>query len=856
MAMFAGVFRTDQHRQAWAVSTELPANFFPAAPVPLVPRSDRDSAARLPTALNSLIGREQEVATVSALLCDPFVRLVTLTGPGGVGKTRLALQVATELADSPALDPGQAFTDGIVFIDLAAIRDAALVVPAIAQTLGLRADGRHPTTAIVTSYLRAQELLLVLDNFEQVVEASPRVTDLLQACSHLTVLVTSRARLHVSGERAVAVPPLSLPSQDLDGPQCVRSAAHLLDSSAAVRLFVDRACAVEPDFALTDANADAVAAIVQRLDGLPLAIELAAARTAIFAPAELLGRLERRLPLLTSGLQDQPARLQTMRTAIAWSYDLLAAEEQQVFRCLATFVGGCTLDAAEAVCGGQEEHAPPPSTPDARPLTLSSVIDVVESLTGQSLVQAIKPLDKRSGAGTTRLVMLETVREFAAEQLAAGGDQTPGRRHAAYYLALATRAERTFWGETPGDWRALILPESENLGAALVWAITHEETETALRLAGTMFEPHWLTGVNPRELGQWVHRALALPGGSAAARIKALISAVWVARAREDPVMEYSLAEEALALARLHEDAFGRASASALLGLIRLHSGDVAGARPHLLAALAGFRELNAGGRIGWTLCHLATLDSRDAVDEGGDTDALARALGCYEEALALFRAIGQTRGIARALHGIAYLTYKQRDLPRALASARDLLALEWRERWPVTDYLEDIADIAGRLGRPDVAVRLYGAADAQRERIGQEIGPLFQAEYDRDVAVSRQALGEAAFAAGWADGRALPLEQAVAQALAPFERARELDERPAELTQREYDVLRLLVAGHTDREIADALYIGRRTAEGHVARILEKLEVHTRAAAVTVAFASGLIDLPSSPVDGPHDSL
>jgi non-specific serine/threonine protein kinase len=446
--------------------------------------------------------------------------------------------------------------------------------------------------------------------------------------------------------------------------------------------------------------------------------------------------------------------------------------------------------------------------------------------------------------------MLETVREFAAEQLAAGGEDTGVRgRHAAYFEALVTGAEKMFWGDAPGDVRAVLALELGNIRAALAWATEHEETDTALHLASAMFDPVWLTGAEAREQVRRLRLALALPGGSPAARVKALNTAARATAQLLDHREATSLHQEALALARRHGDGYGAADALAGLGDIALHVKDIDGVRPLLGEALAGFRRLDAQGRVGWVLFQMASLDSRAAVDEGGDPADLARAAGHYEEALAIFRAIGEPRSVGQALHGLAYVAYKRRDLARALASTRELLALEWEGRWPVYAYLEDIADVAGRVGRAETAARLYGAADAQRERVGRPVEGLFRAEYERDVAIARESLGEAAFAAAWAAGRALPPEQAVAEALDPEWGV--AAEPGIPLSPREREILRLRAAGQSNRAISEALFISERTVESHVARILRRLEVATVAEAIAAARAAGLlVPLPATPAD------
>ncbi len=788
-------------------------------PIRLPAPSGRAVLGRVPVPITTLVGREQDVAAVSALLRDPAVRLVTMTGPGGVGKTRLALQVAVELAAD--------FADGIAFVDLASIRDPAIVAPTIAHDLGLRTRGDQPAQEMLESFLHTREALLVLDNFEQIVAAGPQITDLLRACPDLKVLVTSRTLLHVSGERAVPVSPLSLPRRSGGSGQLAaqaassQSPAQVLFGSEAVRLFVERTREVRPGFALTEANAAAVAEICRRLDGLPLAIELAAARGQLFTPQALLERLDPRLPQLTHGPRDLPARLQTMRDAIAWSYDLLTSPEQEVFRCLGVFQGGCTLEAAEAVCES-------PTVPD--------VIGAVESLVEQSLVRVIDT----NGTDAPRLVMLETVREFANELLIESGQQEVRRRHAAYYLDLATRAGQTFWGDEPGDLRRLIFPEAGNLRGALDWAFEHGEVEMALRLAATMFDPHSITGSNAREQRIWLQRALALPGGELASRVRALTHGAALAVVEGKLAEGLALTQEALSLARQHDDLFGIAEASRIRGSLLTHAGDLEGAHRALRDSLSGFRALNAQGRIGWTLFTLAASEGYEAVDEGGVESDLANVTAACEEALTIFREIDHGRGRSAVLICYAANAHKRRDLPKALAIAREGLLADWAERELVFHYLEVIADIAGRVGQAEAAARLYGASAEQRELSGRPLEPAYYEEYERDVAFARQALGAEAFAASFAAGRALTTDLSVAEALAFT--LTESAPSAINLPPRASEILPLLAAGMSNPEIAGALFLSVRTVERHVASLFQILGVHSRSAAIEAAVGAGLL--------------
>ena len=762
----------------------------------------------LPTPPTRLVGRADEVRRLRALLLDSEARLATLTGPGGVGKTRLALAAAAELE--------AAFAHGAAFVDLGPLPSPALVPAAVAAALGIHDLDDEVLAARLFDALRGRELLLVLDNFEHVAAAAPFVARLLGACPRLTVLATSREPLRLSIERVVAVPPLPLPDPD--------DAAGAIADNEAVRLFLARAQAARADFTLTPANAQQVAEIVRRLDGLPLTIELAAAWIAHLTPGALLSRLERRLPMLTGGPRDAPERQRTLANAIAWSYDLLAPDLQALFRRLAVFVGGFTLDAAAEVAGSVDDAS-------------LNVLDGIAALSAQSLVRPLNEVD-----GELRFGMLETIREFAADALARSGESAPAERHAAYFLRLAGRAERAFSGEEPGDWQATIEAERGNLRAALAWATTSGETETALRLAGLLFDALWLTGEPAREQQRQARAALALPGGSPEARAKAMTAVAWIAQIHGDPAEARRLAHAALAHAQAVGDARGSADALYVLGVAAFVDNEIAAAWAYLADAILAFRALNARGRLGWALCYLASVESRDSVDEGGDAAVLEQASGACEEALRLFQTIGQRRGVVRALHGLAYIAFKQRDLPRALAATQQILALDWAEHRPIYHYLEDIADIAGRIGHPALAARLYGAADEQRARYGIPLEGVFRAEYERDLAISRDALGAQAFAAGWSAGHGEPLEQAVQYALRlEPNRATPRAERPL-LTRREQEILPLLAAGLSDPEIARTLFLSVRTVEHHVARTATKFGVRGRSATIEAARAAGLI--------------
>ena len=590
-------------------------------PTPLRPRGsftgpERSTTHNLPAQLTPLIGRKQEVAAVCTLLGRPEVRLVTLTGTGGVGKTRLALQVLTEvLADFP---------DGVSFVSLAPLSDPALVLSTIAQILDVKESGARPLPDLLTAFLRDKHLLLCLDNLEHLLPAAPQLTDLLTTCPHLTILVTSRAVLHLQGEHIFPVPPLAVPELTRLPPT-----AETLPRYAAVALFLQRAQAIQPTFQITSTNARPLAEVCIRLEGLPLAIELAAARITLFPPQALLARLNQRLQLLTSGTHDVPARQQTLRNTIAWSYHLLDEEEQRLFRRLAIFVGGCTLQAVEAVCEAPGGGA-------------GKGFDGVASLIEKSLLQQTEQEGEEP-----RLRMLETIREYALETLSASGElETTQQAHAAYYLSLAEQAEAELEGPRQVRWFERLEREYDNLRSVLRWALesgSGEEgghrRELALRLGGALGQ-FWIWHSHLSEGRTFLERAVAArPRAASAPRAKALSVAAELVVVQFDKRAEV-LAEEGLALYQQLGDQTGIAYCLHVLGICAMWRGEYGQARARLQESAALFRARGNKYRLGLSLVLQGVTDQV----QGDHAGARAH----YEEALALFRDLGSVEGIAQ----------------------------------------------------------------------------------------------------------------------------------------------------------------------------------------------------------------
>ncbi|HWQ15784.1 MAG TPA: tetratricopeptide repeat protein [Roseiflexaceae bacterium] len=645
----------------------------PGLPEAFPPPRTLDTARHnLPSQATPLIGREREVAAVCDLLRRPEVRLLTLTGPGGIGKTRVAIQAAAEL-------PG-VFDDGVFFVALAAVSDPALVLPEIAYTLGVKEGGGRPLEVTLGAALQARRVLLVLDNLEQVLGAAPQIAALLAAAPRLKVLATSREPLRVSAEREFPVGPLEVPrdegrrmkdeiSTDRAVPAILHPSSFILYPSVA--LFVERAQAVRPDFALTPANAAAVAELCQRLDGLPLAIELAAARTRLFAPEALLERLRAHagasLQLLTGGARDLPARQRTMRATIDWSYHLLTPEEQVLFRRLAVFSGGFTLEAAEALAGAEvrELRAEPGSErdQDAALSTQHATLDLLASLLDKSLVRRME-----QGGDEPRFTMLETIRAYALERLEESGEAAAvRRRHAAHYLALAEEAALQLRGSEQDAWLARLAAEHDNLRAALGRAL-ESDVEIAVRLASAMGGFWWRHGYQ-KEGRVWIERALQRRAESAPeVRATLLHEAAGFVFVQGDYARARELQEEARELHRALGDDSGVAHSLEGLGDIAWDLGDYPQATALLLESLALYRRVLDRGGEAYVLHRLG-----DVARDQGDAEQATRLL---EASVALWRELGDRHGTADALNGLGDVMFDQGEHARAAALYQEALAL------------------------------------------------------------------------------------------------------------------------------------------------------------------------------------
>jgi predicted ATPase/class 3 adenylate cyclase len=748
------------------VSPDLPSEFPPL-------RTLEAYRNNLPLQPTPLVGREKEVSEVCDFLRGEETRLLTLTGPGGIGKTRLALQAAADLLDD--------FPDGTIFAQLATLTKAELFFSAVAETLGVRETGEQPLFESLKDYLRERRMLLLLDNFEQVLGAAPAVTELLAGAPELKVLATSRAPLGLYGEHEFPVPPLSMP--DLKRPPSLER----LTQYEAVELFVERAQAVKPDFEVTNESAPAVAEICVRLDGLPLAIELAAARIKMLPPKAMLHRLTSRLKLLTGGARDLPERQRTLRATIEWSHTLVDEGERMLFARLAVFSGGRTLEAIEAIC-------------DAEGDLPVDAFDGISSLLDKSLLRQ----EEGPPNGEPRFVMLETIHEFAREKLGQSAEAEQIKRfHAQYFLTLAEEAYPEFKGANQLQWLDRLEAEHDNMRAALSWALERKEAEVALRLGGALWW-FWLKRGYHSEGRRWLEDALAIDGrGSPASRAMALAGVGYLASDQGDLDRAKEACEEGLELLAHEETREAREAKLWLLGFlggVALEREDYRQATELSEESLTLSREMSDTWWLAMSLSSLAIVS-----DYLGDYE---RATQLYEESMGLYREQGGKLGLAECLNNLAMMVYSQGDLGRAaqrteegvalqrelgargdvafglcnlgwiallqddLSGAADLygesLSLSWEIGLNpiVQGALEGVACVAGAKGDAQRAAQLWGAAQTLHETKGITRDPDFLDEADARISAVRSGMGEEAWEEAWRKGRAMTLDQAVSYAL------------------------------------------------------------------------------------------
>ena len=731
LASELGIPPTQQETFVRVARGELPVSRLEPAQSPNVGPNN------LPSPTTALIGRGREIAEVQSILSRPEVRLLTLTGAPGVGKSRLALEAASLLRG--------AFADGVFFIPLAPLSDPSHVLITIAHALNVGISGPHPLAERLGRYLRTRQVLLVVDNFEHLLAAAPRLTQLLTGAPHLKLLVTSRSALELSGEHRLIVLPLSVPAT-----QDVRrrlTAAEAYEGYAAVSLFIERAKSVNPSLPMTDASLRSMGEIARRLDGLPLAIELVGARAALFSPHELLARLDARFTLLTRGARDVPARHMTLARAIDWSYSLLSPVGQQVFRQLSVFAGGCTLEAAQAVCGGS-------GAPEG------DVDTAMVGLVGGSLI-----LRKEGPDGRSRFEMLETIRQYAAQQLVASGEADMTRqRHAAYYARLAEAAEQAWDQPVEWDWLRRLVAERDNVRAALRWTLDASDADAALRFNAALFS-YWTTCSALSEARNWLDAALALPRPQcthALVRVEAKVlnAAGYTAAETGDHAQALAYFERGLALYREVGDGRGIAWSIRGCAFTRMLHDEFAAAEHLLQESLLLCRATGDAWGEAWSLYALAFLKLT-----AGD---LAQARSALEDALLHLRQQNIPLALLRSLLALGHARFDQGDVDGAEALYRE--ALQFSREAPLLTFItigvEGLAAVATAQGRPVRAARLWGAAEALREATDERRWHVFERTYDRTLTAAQAQLSPVDWATAWTTGRTLTPQHAVSEAL------------------------------------------------------------------------------------------
>jgi len=788
-----------------------------------------------------------------------MTRLLTLTGAGGSGKTRLALEVARDLIE--------AYPDGVWLVELAPLSEEALVPKVVAEALRVPERPQEPLSDTLAEVLRDRQLLLVLDNCEHLLEATAWLVDkLLDSCPRLRIIATSREAIGVEGEVRWLVPPLSVPE-----PQGTPSSKEL-EAYESVRLFVERARGRDPSFSLNPKNAIAVTEICRRLEGIPLAIELAAARVGALSLEQISQRLNDSLKLLTGGSKTQMAKQRTLRGALDWSHQLLSEDEKELFGRLSVFAGGWTLEASEAVGSGQG-------------IEEDEVLDLLSELVEKSLVVA-----RGSERGGVRYRLLEPVRQYARERLGRSGEgEEVQRRHANFFLTLAEEAEQRLWGPEDREWLERLEAEHDNTRAALSWALGRGEIEQGLRLAGALW-PFWEARGYYYEATRWLEEALENDGRtSAVVRAKALKAVAWLAHAQGDTARAEAAAREGLELgAEVEIGSSLAASFRIVLGIAARLRGDYGRAKTLAEESLMLSQEVHDEVGSAHALLELGNASSslgdhtraREFYEEGivlamdaGYAVRLADLLSClgilflnegdyqravelFEEAIALFREHGYKGRLEYDLDNLGWAALLRGDHERAKSYYEESLTLckELGDRLIASDSLDGLACVAGAKGEALRAARLFGAAQALCEAGGYQLTPEEEASREPYLFMAHSRLDEAAWEGAWAEGRAMSMEQAIEYALPAEDPSAttpssttgqsslsSTPEHPAGLTSREVEVLGLVATGLTSAQVATELFLSTRTVDTHLTSIYHKLGVTSRAGATRFALEHDL---------------
>jgi predicted ATPase/DNA-binding CsgD family transcriptional regulator len=820
-------------------------------PVPIAGGGSGSRRSATSIYLSSFVGRREELRRISSLLLEQGARLLTLTGPSGVGKTRLALHAAERLSSH--------FDHTVWLVELGPVDDPDLVGVTIAREIGVPSITAGPPEDAIITLIGERPALLILDNFEHLLDAATLIARLLLSCPNLHIIVTSQAVLRLSGEYSLAIGPLPTPAG-------AETRLADLESVEATTLFLERARAISQDYASNDADAPSIAEIARRLDGIPLALEIAASRANVLTPQSLLARLDRDLLDITERSRDRPQRQQTLRAAIAWSYGFLNQEEKTVFRRLSVFRGGFELDAATEVAGAGDPHA---------------FLETLSALVDRSLVRRLT-----AGMAEERFSILTAPWEFAREQLSQSGDcALVCERHFTWFLGLANQSDIALIGPAQAEWVARLSREQGNVRAALGWAIGEGDADRSLALAAALWR-FWSLRGNLDEARSWLSQALALPGSDEshhraralhhlanitldqgdfdAARVAYEQSHQLLAAGQEEPLAfarafnglglvnyfqgDYAAAEDfhqrALAIRQEHGDQSGIGNSLTNLGDVALAQGDLATARALHEESLRVRQRLEDDNAIGYSLFNLGAVAFYEGNPEQADQ--------CLVNALRLLDQTGDPGGKGYALHFLGRNAIERGDPSTAAAHLRDALQVRASigTASGIIECLEEIAALAAAAGAPGDAAELAAVAIRERERHRVPMPPVDRSRFEAMLAAVQSTLGERSFGDHISAGRLIGLGQASSRAAGLAARIAQQPEplaRPAAgrstlLSPREVEVLRLAAQGLTDQEIADVLFMSRRTATTHQSNIRQKLGVQNRAEAVALASREGLI--------------